>query len=225
MEVEVMAPSVSLLEKLQLKDEKNILVQGLPSTVEKQFSKVTFAKNLTPLLRARKVDFALVFAINKNQLRDILKDVVPALHQNGKLWVAFPKLTSKIVSDLARDCSWDCVAQHGYESVRLINVDHVWSAMHFKKSSSLKVNTPRPVTVSETMAQAPRERAITVPVEIERFFLKNKKAAAFFESLSYMNRKEYVTWISSARRDETRNARIEATMEKLNNGKKSPAEK
>jgi hypothetical protein len=40
--------SQTLLEKLQLKDEKNLLIQGLPSAIEKQFVKLAFAKNLTP---------------------------------------------------------------------------------------------------------------------------------------------------------------------------------
>ncbi len=64
-----------LLEKLQLKDEKNILIQGLPSSVEKQFVKVNFAKNVTPLIKAKKLDFALVFALSQQQLNNILKEV------------------------------------------------------------------------------------------------------------------------------------------------------
>ena len=55
----------TVLEKLQLKDEKNILVQGLPSSIEKQFIKLNFAKSVTPLLRSRRIDFALVFAVAK----------------------------------------------------------------------------------------------------------------------------------------------------------------
>ena len=69
--------SQTLLEKLQLADEKNLLIQGLPSSIEKQFSKLSFAKNMTPLLKSRKIDFALVFAVNENQLNGILKDVMP----------------------------------------------------------------------------------------------------------------------------------------------------
>jgi hypothetical protein len=34
----------TLLEKLQLQDEKNLLIQGLPSSIEKQFIKLTFSK-------------------------------------------------------------------------------------------------------------------------------------------------------------------------------------
>jgi hypothetical protein len=90
----------TLCDKLQLKEEKNLLIQGLPSTIEKQFSKLSFAKNVTPLLKSRKIDFALVFAVNENQLNGILKEVLPALQQEAKLWVAYPKTASKITSDL-----------------------------------------------------------------------------------------------------------------------------
>ena len=56
----------TIFEKLQLADEKNLLIQGLPSSIEKQFSKLSFAKNITPLLKSRKIDFALVFADRKS---------------------------------------------------------------------------------------------------------------------------------------------------------------
>ncbi len=138
MEVEVNVPSQSLLEKLSYNDEKNLLVQGLPSTVEKQFAKLSFAKNLTPLLKTRKIDFALVFAVNQKQLNGILAEVIPALHANAKLWIGYPKKTSKIVSDLARDCKWEFLAQFGLEGVHIINVDHVWSAIQFKKVDNTK---------------------------------------------------------------------------------------
>src|SRR6188508_3395385 len=94
----ILGMSQNLLEKLQLAEEKNVLIQGLPSSIEKQFVKLSFAKNLTPLLKARKIDFALVFAVNENQLNSILREVLPALHQEGKFWIAFPKSTSKIVT-------------------------------------------------------------------------------------------------------------------------------
>lgn len=126
--------SLSLLEKLQLNDEKNLLIQGLPSSIEKQFVKRSFAKNVTPLLRSKKIDFALVFAVNLNQLNGILKDVLPALASQSKFWVAFPKATSKIVSDLNRDGSWQFLCQCGYEPTEEVNLDHVWTAMRFDRA-------------------------------------------------------------------------------------------
>jgi len=123
--------SQTVFEKLQLADEKNLLIQGLPSSIEKQFSKLSFAKNMTPLLKNRKIDFALVFAVNENQLNGILKDVMPSLKEESKFWVAYPKITSKIVTDLNRECSWNRLTCEGYESIERVELDHVWSAMRF----------------------------------------------------------------------------------------------
>lgn len=125
--------SQTLLEKLQLADEKNLLIQGLPSSIEKQFSKLSFAKNMTPLLKSRKIDFALVFAVNENQLNGILKDVMPSLKGETKFWVAYPKSTSKIVTDLNRECSWNRLTCEGYESIERVELDHVWTAMRFTR--------------------------------------------------------------------------------------------
>lgn len=122
----------SIVEKLRLTDEKNLLIQGLPSSIEKQFAKLSFAKNVTPLLKSRRIDWALVFAVNENQLTNILKDVLPAMNEGGKLWVAYPKSTSKIVSDLNREGSWTCLTCKGFAGVEEVALDHVWSAIWWK---------------------------------------------------------------------------------------------
>ena len=127
--------SQTLLEKLQLTDERNLLIQGLPSSIEKQFMKLAFAKCLTPLLKSKKIDFALVFAINEQQLRGIVQEVLPALRADGKFWVAYPKPGSKIATTLNRECSWGCITGAGYEVVRDVAIDHVWTAVRFKKAA------------------------------------------------------------------------------------------
>ena len=135
--------SQTIFEKLQLADEKNLLIQGLPSSIEKQFNKLSFAKNMTPLLKSRKIDFALVFAVSENQLNGILKDVMPSLRGGSKFWVAYPKATSKIVTDLNRECSWNHLTGEGYESIERVELDHVWSAMRFVRGEDLRdANAP-----------------------------------------------------------------------------------
>jgi hypothetical protein len=138
----------SIVEKLHLAEERNLLIQGLPSSIEKQFAKLSFSKNVTPLLRSKKIDWALVFAVNENQLNNILKDVLPALHEESKLWVAYPKSTSKITSDLNRDCSWSTLTGNGYEGVVQVALDHVWSALWWKKCEGGK-----PVFISGEMVE------------------------------------------------------------------------
>jgi hypothetical protein len=125
--------SQTICEKLQLQNEKTLLIQGLPSSIEKQFSKLSFAKNLTPLLRTRKIDFALLFAVSENQLNAILSDIMPALKEASKLWIAYPKVTSKIATDLNRIGCWQKLTAAGYDTADHVSLDHVWHALQFKK--------------------------------------------------------------------------------------------
>lgn len=129
--------SQTILDKLSLKNEKNILIQGLPSSIEKQFVKLSFAKNLTPLLKSRKLDFALIFAVSENQLNSIITDIIGAVKDETRLWVAHPKITSKISTDLNRDSSWNRLSEMGYEVVETVSLDHVWQAISFTKAEEV----------------------------------------------------------------------------------------
>lgn len=220
-----MTSLLPLPEKLQMKDEKNLLIQGLPSSIEKQFAKYSFSKNVTPLLKTKKIDFALVFAISQKQLTDILRDVIPALHNESKLWIAYPKVSSKIVSDLSRDCSWDFILNYGYEAVSMIALDNTWSGIRFKLPEGIE---RRQVSFS---SQNPAggvdyiSRTVDTPAELKSLFVKHKKAATQYESLSFTNKREYAEWIVGAKKEETRARRLEKTIEMLVAGKKNPSEK
>ncbi len=205
----------SLLEKLQLSDEKNLLLQGLPLAIEKQFIKLFFSKNVTPLLKIRKIDFALIFAFSQKQLQEILSDVIPALHNEAKFWVAYPKASSKIASDLSRDCSWDFIADYGFETVRIIAVDNLWSAVRFKKPDEVAKKSASFSSVNPAPGIDYANRTIKVPKDLQKLLDKNKTAAVFFESLAFSHKREYVEWIVSAKREETKTRRLETTMEKL----------
>ncbi len=214
----------SMIEKLNLKDEKNVLIQGLPSSIEKQFSKLPYAKNVTPLLRSRKIDFALLFAIHQNQMCAILSDVFPALHIDSKLWVAYPKTTSKIASDLNRDCSWQVLIDHDYEIDCQVPLDHMWMAICFKKmelAASSSANADDDNNEGEDFDR----RLTRLPAELEIFFVKHKKAKDFFKSLPVTDQKDFVTWIEDAKRADTKKRRLEAVQQKLLDGMKALAEK
>jgi hypothetical protein len=215
----------TLLEKLQFKDEKNLLIQGLPSSLEKQFIKLNFSKSVTPLLRSRKIDFALIFAVNQQQLHAILEEVIPALHAEAKLWIAYPKATSKIASDLSRDKSWDFVSDKGYESVRLIALDNVWSAGRFKRPGMEETKKENFCSTNPAPGIDYEKKTVLVPEELQQLFNINKKAASFFDSLAFTHRREYVEWIIGAKKEETKKKRLTSTMEKLSAGKRNINEK
>jgi hypothetical protein len=218
----------SFFEKLQLKDEKNLLIQGLPSSIEKQFVKLFYSKNVTPLLKTKKVDFALIFVISQNQLCNLLREVLPALHAESKLWVAYPKTSSKIASDLNRDCSWQALSDYGYEAIKEVALDHMWTAMRFQKMEAIPNRAKAFAEVQNAAINGiefDKQRHVMPPAELEPFFVKHKEAKEFFTSLSFTNQKEYITWIEGAKKAETKQRRLEVVQEKLLAGKKTPTEK
>jgi hypothetical protein len=224
--------SNSLFESLELKDERTLLIQGLPSSIEKQFVKLSYAKNVTPLLRSKKIDFALVFAVNQNQLNNILREVFIALHPNRKLWIAYPKKTSKIVSDLNRQSSWDLLIESGFENLNLVSIDNVWNAVLFRKNGvASALGQSNTVVASEHTEAATigtsvefEKKLVVPPADLEKIFKKHTEARDFFTSLSETNQNEYVTFLTDTKRGETKQRRLESVLEKLTSGKRTPLE-
>jgi uncharacterized protein YdeI (YjbR/CyaY-like superfamily) len=64
-----------------------------------------------------------------------------------------------------------------------------------------------------------RARKLQVPPDLKSALSKNAKARKTFENFSYTNRHEYVDWIASAKRDETRQRRLRTAMTWLAQGK------
>jgi hypothetical protein len=160
-------------------------------------------------------------------LSGIINEVLPSLHERGKLWVAYPKTTSKIATTLNRDCSWSCITRSGYEGVRQIALDHVWTALRFKKSehisslSRASANGGRPAAMEGVDYE---NRIIAPPEDFTKELKRSKVASHFFDKLSFSNKKEYVVWITNAKRVETRSRRLEAAIDKLIAGKRNPSE-
>ncbi len=127
----------TVLEKLKISEEKNILIQGLPSAIERPFSKLNFSKSVTPLLKIKKIDFALIFAFSVRQLALIIDDVIPALNEDAIFWIAYPKPASKIKSELSRDYNWEVITDLGFEPVTHISMDSIWLAIQFSKTGAL----------------------------------------------------------------------------------------
>ncbi len=63
-------------------------------------------------------------------------------------------------------------------------------------------------------------RVVEVPPELKKAFKVEKEAKAFFEGLAYSHQREYVGYITEAKKPETRERRVAQTIEMLKKGKK-----
>jgi hypothetical protein len=65
------------------------------------------------------------------------------------------------------------------------------------------------------------ERMLEIPAEFQSR-MKKEKLLPFFEKLSYTHRKEYCRWLTEAKKEETRQARLVKAIEMLRKGIKTP---
>ena len=63
------------------------------------------------------------------------------------------------------------------------------------------------------------KKTIETPDYFQQRLKEHPKAKEVFESFSYSNKKDYIEWITSAKREETRENRIVQSLEWLNEGK------
>jgi uncharacterized protein YdeI (YjbR/CyaY-like superfamily) len=69
----------------------------------------------------------------------------------------------------------------------------------------------------------PTTKEVKLPDDLTAALKKNIKEAGFFDALSLTNKKEYIEWIVTAKKEETRLGRINGTIERLRKKWKNPS--
>lgn len=70
-------------------------------------------------------------------------------------------------------------------------------------------------TVHVTVQRDTEERIVEVPDDLQALFEQRPEAKSYYDTLSYTHRKEYAQWINEAKRPETRQNRLQKTIEML----------
>jgi hypothetical protein len=114
-------------ERMQVKGDRRLAVIGASPALEKT---VGAAKARADLAKA---DVVLLFAPNRAGLDAKLPGVLKQMPSAAILWVAYPKLSSKLASDLSRDIIHALAPDHGLDTVSQIAIDEDWSALRLKR--------------------------------------------------------------------------------------------
>ena len=167
------------------------------------------------------------FVMNKAQLEKEMSKVIKLVKPEVIVWVYYPKVSSKVQTDLTRDKGWDCLLAEGDKLtwISLMSFDGTWSVFGFRaKNDADRKKEAKPKTAREIFNWVdPKTKEVKLPDDLASVLKKNKKGASFFDKLSFTNKKEYIEWIVTAKTEETRNERIKGTMERLGKGWKNPA--
>ena len=163
------------------------------------------------------------FVLNQAQLDKDLSKVLALLKDGVVCWTYYPKGSSKVQTDLSRDKGWDAVLKNDLQWLSLISFDDTWSSFAFRlktEADQKKAAQPKERPIFDYADS--KTKTIRLPDDLAKAFAKNKKVAAFFDGLAFSHKREYVEWIVTAKRDETRATRVQGTLERLEKGWKNP---
>ena len=67
-----------------------------------------------------------------------------------------------------------------------------------------------------------RNKKVTLPDDVALALKKHKQEGSYFDTLAFSHKKEYLEWIITAKREETRKERIKGMIERLGKNWKNP---
>jgi hypothetical protein len=217
--------ALTLSQKLKIKAGSRITAINAPADFKKTLGPLPEgAKIVADAKAASQIHW---FVKDRAQLEKELKDVLKLLRDGIILWIYYPKGTSKIQTDLTRDKGWDELMKHKHlHWLSLISFDDTWSAFALRVDSQpagKKAKKPADRPILEWIDA--EKKIVRLPDDVAAAFRENKSEAAYFNSLAFSHRKEYVEWIVTAKREETRKKRVEGMLEMLGQKRKNPNER
>jgi hypothetical protein len=215
--------TTSIADKLKIKENFSLLTINAPANFEKRLGKLPKGVSVSEI--SKNYNQVHWFVVSRAQLEKEISKVMKLVKPEVIIWVYYPKGTSKIQTDLTRDKGWDCLLAEGDKLtwISLIAFDDTWSTFGFRaKTEADKKKEAKPTEREIFKWVDPKTKKVKLPDELAAAFKKNKKEAAFFETLSFTNKKEYIEWIVTAKREETKTERIKGTIKRLGKQWKNP---
>ncbi len=91
-----------------------MLVKNVPDALSLLFSDEQLKSS-----RGKKYDAVVLFAATQAELNKQIASTLAALQNDALLWIAYPKKSGTIKTDLSRDYGWDALTEADYIPVSL----------------------------------------------------------------------------------------------------------
>ena len=129
----------TVFDKLQLKDQKEIVVLNAPKSFEPELARLKGVVVHRALKDVKETQFSLAFVMTQAEVDATAKGVAARAKGDASVWFAYPKGSSKrYTSTINRDNGWASLGAAGFEAVRMIAIDEDWSALRFRRAEFIK---------------------------------------------------------------------------------------
>ena len=122
--------STPLAKKLGIKEDSRIALVNAPENFENELGelpdRVEFVKRLTNSL-----DIILLFVLTERALARDFARLAKKLATNGMIWIAWPKKSSGVTTDLTFERVQRIGLDAGLVDVKICAIDDTWSGLKF----------------------------------------------------------------------------------------------
>jgi hypothetical protein len=116
-----------LPRKLGLEGRKNILFDQAPAGVLRELG----IKSVPRASKNEAVDFGIVFTKSQTELKEKFRELVPRLDPATSFWIAWPKKSSGVATDLNENIIRELGLAAGMVDVKVCAIDETWSGLKF----------------------------------------------------------------------------------------------
>ena len=125
--------------KLNLKDQKEIVVVNAPSSFEPEIKALKGVAVKRKPADAKQIAFLLAFVTTTREVDALAKTVASETLPDAVVWFAYPKGTSKkYTSEISRDAGNEALGEAGFEPVRMVAIDEDWTGKRFRRVAFIK---------------------------------------------------------------------------------------
>jgi hypothetical protein len=129
----------SLIKKLGIKPKQRLFILNAPEGYSEQIGTLlpVEVELLTTPTSAGNFDVVLLFVRNKTEVEKDTPIAIAMLKPGGRLWLSYPKQSSKVPTDINRDILWRVFPNSEWRPVTQISIDGIWSALRFRPKSEV----------------------------------------------------------------------------------------
>src|SRR5215213_40846 len=131
--------STPLVKKLGIKEGSRIALVNAPKDFQSELGelpdRVEFVKRGT-----KSLDIVLFFVLSQRELARDFSRLAEKLATNGMIWIAWPKKSSGVTTDLLFECVQRIGLDAGLVDVKICAIDETWSGLKFVYRLKDRVN-------------------------------------------------------------------------------------
>jgi hypothetical protein len=129
----------TLIKKLGIKPKQRFIILNAPEGYSERI--ITLlpldVELVTTPTSADNYDVVLQFVRNKTEVEKDTPIAIEIVKPGGRLWLSYPKQSSKVPTDINRDILWKIFPNSEWRPVTQISIDEIWSALRFRPKTEV----------------------------------------------------------------------------------------